>query len=154
MGKRFLIKDELKNIEWELLSETKNIGNYTCYKATFSKEVDKTKMTIVDGKMKEVKEKDTLTTTAWYTLQIPVSNGPKNYQGLPGLILEINNGTTTMVCTKVVLNPSEKNVIEAPEKGKIVSQKEFSKIREEKTKEMIERFRSKDGKGIQINIGG
>jgi GLPGLI family protein len=28
-------------------------------------------------------------TTAWYTPQIPVSNGPRNYHGLPGLIMEV-----------------------------------------------------------------
>ena len=32
-GKRFLVKDKLVNIEWSLGTETKKIGNYTCYKA-------------------------------------------------------------------------------------------------------------------------
>jgi GLPGLI family protein len=40
MGKRFLVKDKLLEYKWELSSETKNIGTYTCYKATFSKEVE------------------------------------------------------------------------------------------------------------------
>ena len=33
-GKKFLINDVLQPIEWKLESETKNIGNYTCFKAT------------------------------------------------------------------------------------------------------------------------
>ena len=39
-GKQFIIKDNLEPIEWELHSDTKNIGNYTCYKATYTKEVE------------------------------------------------------------------------------------------------------------------
>lgn len=154
MGKAFLIKDSLPIYDWQLSSETKNIGKYTCYKATISKEVDKKSMKIVDGKLDEVITKVTVNTTAWYTPQVPISNGPGTYYGLPGLILEINDGTTTMVCTEIILNPSNKINIEEPEKGKIVDQKEYSKISNQKSKEMLERFRSKDGKGIEINIGG
>jgi GLPGLI family protein len=32
-----------------------------------------------------------VTITAWYT-EIQVNQGPENYWGLPGLILEINDG--------------------------------------------------------------
>jgi GLPGLI family protein len=32
-----------------------------------------------------------VTITAWYTPEIPVNQGPENYWGLPGLILEIND---------------------------------------------------------------
>ena len=32
-GKEFLITDSLPNWNWQLLNETKKIGNYTCYKA-------------------------------------------------------------------------------------------------------------------------
>ncbi|MCI2228912.1 GLPGLI family protein [Polaribacter sp. MSW13] len=154
MGKAFLIKDSLATYDWQLSSETKNIGKYTCYKATLSKQVDKTSVELVDGKLEEIKKKVTVNTTAWYTPQVPISNGPSTYYGLPGLILEINDGTTTMVCTEIILNPSKKIVIEEPEKGKVVNQKEYNKISNQKSKEMLERFRSKDGKGIEINIGG
>jgi GLPGLI family protein len=49
-----------------------------------------------------------VTITAWYTPEIPVNQGPENYWGLPGLILEINDGKTVILCSKIVLNPKEK----------------------------------------------
>ena len=154
MGKTFLIKDSIPNYQWQLTSETKNIGNYTCYKAMFSAEVENMMMTVENGETKQTKKSETITTTAWYTPQIPISNGPTIYHGLPGLILEINDGKTTIVCTEIVLNPLEKITISEPDKGKIVTQGEFDKIREEKNKELMERFQSRDGKGIEIKIGG
>jgi len=154
MGKTFLIKDSIPNYQWQLTSETKNIGNYTCYKATFTQEVENMMMTVENGETKQTKKSETITTTAWYTPQIPISNGPTIYHGLPGLILEINDGKTTIVCTEIVLNPSEKITISEPDKGKIVTQAEYDKIRDEKNKELMERFQSRDGKGIEIKIGG
>ena len=158
MGKRFLVKDSLPNYEWQMTSETKNIGNYTCYKATFTRDVENVTMSMVNGESKEVKETVSVTTTAWYTPQVPVSNGPDDYQGLPGLILEINDGTTTMVCTEILLNPSEKIKVTEPEKGKIVSQEEYEKISREKSREMMEKFKSRKGvdmgNGINIKMGG
>jgi len=154
MGKTFLIKDSIPNYQWQLTSETKNIGNYTCYKAMFSAGVENMMMTVENGETKQTKKSETITTTAWYTPQIPISNGPTIYHGLPGLILEVNDGKTTIVCTEIVLNPLEKITISEPDKGKIVTQGEFDKIREEKNKELMERFQSRDGKGIEIKIGG
>ena len=157
MGKAFLVKDTLQSYDWQLTSETKNIGKYTCYKATFSREVENVNLTLEKGEPKEVKSKKTVTTTAWYTPQVSVSNGPDDYYGLPGLILEINDGTRTIVCTELVLYPSKKVKIEEPKKGKVVNQDKFRKITQEKSKEMMERFRSRrggDGNAIEIRIGG
>ncbi|NVJ89866.1 MAG: GLPGLI family protein [Flavobacteriaceae bacterium] len=156
MSKPFLVKDKLKEYSWEMSTETKNIGNYTCYKATHTEEVENTKVSIVNGETKEVTEKKMVTTTAWYTPQIPVSNGPNNYHGLPGLILEINDGTTTTVCTEIILNSDEKIKIDEPTKGKEVTQAEFDEISEKKSKEMMERFKSRNGvdmgNGIRIKM--
>ena len=95
-------------------------------------------------------------TSAWYTPQIPVNNGPEDFYGLPGLILEINDGDLTLVCTKIIINPKEKVEIVEPKKGKEVTQKEFDEIMEKKNKEMMERFQSQrgDGKQMMIRIGG
>ena len=154
MGKIFLIKDNLVSYDWELTGETKNIGNYTCYKAVFEKEEESIEIKMIDGEVKEEKGIKKRTIIAWYTTDIPISNGPKNYGGLPGLILEVNDGNETIMCSELVLNPSKTIDIKEPTKGKQVSREKFSEISLEKTKAMMNRFRSRDGKGIEIKIGG
>lgn len=156
-GKLFLIKDTLRNRTWQLVNETKNIGEYTCYKAIFEDEFT-TRTLTEEGEFKTVTKPRT--TTVWYTPQIPVSNGPADYFGLPGLILEVNDGRLTLVCTKIVLNPEEAIEIVEPKKGKEVSQEEFNAIQEKKAEEMMEQFRSGnrgrrgDGNRVMIRVGG
>ncbi|MDT7830839.1 GLPGLI family protein [Flavobacteriaceae bacterium S356] len=156
MGKLFLVKDSLIQYDWKMTGETKNIGNYTCYKAIYEREQENISMSMIDGEMKESKKMETITTTAWYTPDVPINNGPGNYWGLPGLILEINDGRLTIACTEIVLNPAEKIEIIEPTKGKKVNSEKFEEISRKKSKEMMERFRSKrgDGNGIEIRIGG
>ena len=156
MGKEFLIKDVLPALEWKMESETKQVGGYTVYKATAMKPVnnsDLRNLRAKDATKKEEKEKTTnimddfempkeILITAWYTPEIPVNQGPEGYWGLPGLILEVNDGTTTILCSKVVMNTKEKAEIKAPKVGKVVTQKEYDEIVVEKMKEMQEMRRS------------
>jgi GLPGLI family protein len=155
-GKVFLIEDKLVKQDWKLGSETKNIGNYTCYKATLIRE----RPVEIDGmptpEQIENPEMEEYTTTAWYTPQIPVSNGPRSYHGLPGLILEVNDGSETIICSKIVMNPKDKVSISEPTKGKKVNQEEYNTIMEKKMKQMRERFQREDhdGDGMSIRIRG
>ena len=48
--------------------------------------------------------------------------------GLPGLILEVSAGNTTMLCSKIIMNPAEKAKIKVPEKGEEVSKNEYQEI--------------------------
>lgn len=163
-SKLFLIKDDLNDIEWTLGSETKNIGEYTCFKATTTREVEDVESAISFNDDKDLSTADQepkmkeITITAWYTPQIPVSVGPGNYHGLPGLILEVNDGTETVICSKIVLNPKSASKIVEPDNGKEISQEAYDKIMEKKMKEMEERFRSnnrgRDGESVEIRIGG
>lgn len=163
-GKQFIIKDQLQPIEWELHGETKNIGDYTCYKATYSKQIEASSVMTFSSSDDEDKDEDskvssemkTITVTAWYTPQIPVSNGPESYQGLPGLILEINDGDLTILCSKITINPDKKIEISEPKKGKQVSQKEYDEIMKKKMKEMSEQNDRRDSgeNSFQIRIGG
>jgi GLPGLI family protein len=166
-GKEFLIKDSLPNLKWVLSDESKKIGDYTCFKATAVKEASKTdfrnyrrkkeapKKETEEGK---VDEKDTsekkeekktnffedidmpkeVTVTAWYCPEIPVNQGPDEYWGLPGLIMEVNDGKTVIMCSKLVLNVKEKIEIKAPTGGDKVTQKEYDDIMIKKMKEMSE----------------
>jgi GLPGLI family protein len=165
MGKMFLVKDELKEIEWKLEADSKYIGEYQCFKATYTKMVEvfnDTGFHSDDDEKEEAEEKEPemeeRTVTAWYTPQIPVNNGPAMYQGLPGLILEIHDGKLTVICSKIVLNPEDKIEIKEPEKGKEVNQKKYDEIMDKKNKEMMERYRPRkghrDGESISISIGG
>jgi hypothetical protein len=54
---------------------------------------------------------------------------------------------TTLLCSKIVINPKEADKIEAPAKGKEVSREEYTKIVKEKTEEMRENFRGGRGGG-------
>jgi GLPGLI family protein len=143
-GKKFLVQDVLQPIEWSLESETKKIGNYSCFKATasipsdeltwYSFSWDKLRNT-TESDSTQVKEVKMTQIEAWYAPQIPVRHGPLDYWGLPGLILEVSANNTTMLCSKLVLNPDEIIEIEAPSKGKEVSKKEYQEIITDKMKE-------------------
>jgi GLPGLI family protein len=161
-SKLFLIKDELKTLDWKLTGETKNIGNYTCYKATLTREreVIKTSFSYNGTKSEEDEDKapemEEYITTAWYTTEIPVNNGPSNYHGLPGLILEINDGSETLICSKIVLNPKKKIDIIEPKKGKEMTQGKYDAIMEKKIKEMNNQYSREEegGNSFSISIGG
>ena len=143
-GKKFLVKDVLQPIEWSLESDTKKIGNYSCFKATaliptdeltwYSFSWDKLRNT-TESDSTEVKEVKMTQIEAWYAPQIPVRHGPLDYWGLPGLILEVSADNTTMLCSKLVLNPGEIIEIAAPTKGKEVSKIEYQDIITKKMKE-------------------
>jgi GLPGLI family protein len=153
-GKQFLIKEEMKPLEWIMGTETKQIGKYTCFKATATKpstEInwsrnnrtnnndaakakDSTKNDTANTKVEE--EKEMIEVIAWYTPMIPINQGPSEYWGLPGLILEVSAGNTIMLCSKIIMNPDEKTEIEAPTKGTVVSKQEYNKIISEKMEEM------------------
>lgn len=159
-GKKFLIDDQADKPNWELGSETKQIGKYTCFKATMIKDVDAldfrnmrrrrrgSSNTDANKVSEEIETPKTVEVTAWYTPQIPISSGPGEYWGLPGLILEINEGRTTVLCSEIVLNPEEKITIEVPTKGEKVSRKEYNEIVKKKMEEMREMFqRRREGSG-------
>ena len=92
------------------------------------------------------------TITAWYTPEIPVNQGPEGYWGLPGLILEVNDGRTVILCSKVVLNPKEKAAIKPATNGKVVTQKGFDETMMQKMEEMREMNRGRGGNGGQFII--
>lgn len=162
-GKLFLVKDKLEPFNWKLESETKFIGNYQCYKATYTVEVDEITLdsfsvnNTTENENSTNKTKVTKTVTAWYTPQIPISNGPEKYFGLPGLILEINNGDQQIVCSKIVLNPEKKVNVSIPKKGKEVDQKTYTDIMDKKAKEVLNSFKSRKSgsdNGVSIEFIG
>ncbi|PZX49620.1 GLPGLI family protein [Algoriphagus chordae] len=150
MGKGFLVKDSLRNYDWELTGESKTIGDYTCQKAIYSRIVDSKVFSM--GKDEMEASKDTVNVTAWFTMQIPVSHGPDDFWGLPGLILELQNNGMTYIAERIVLNPNEKVEIEIPKKGEMISSEDYKTLSEEKMQEMMKRYSGKPGNGNEVVI--
>ena len=154
-GKKFLVKDKLQDIDWKLGSETKKIGNYQCFKAMALVPSDELSWYNFswDKLRRQEPQKDSLgndiipemkmtQVEAWYTPQIPVSHGPSEFWGLPGLILEVSADNTTMLCSKIVINPKEELKIEAPKRGEEINKVDYQATIVEKMKD----FRNNRGR--------
>ncbi|WP_338731678.1 GLPGLI family protein [Mangrovimonas cancribranchiae] len=124
-GETFLIDDSLTEIEWKTGEETKQIGEHTCNKAT-----------IVNHVVQEDGTSVATTITAWYAKEIPVSQGPSEYWGLPGLILEVSTDKISILCSKLTLNPSEGTEIIKPIDGKKVTKDQYAEIVKKKLTEI------------------
>lgn len=173
-GKQFLVNDTLTNLDWFVTKESKMIGQYLVIKAEANMPLDENDWQYMRRRrrdrdqeaktdsleQKEVEELEVevpkqILVTAWFSPQIPVSTGPGAYGGLPGLIMELNTGRTTILCSKLVLNPEEPVQIEVPDKGKEVSREEYNRIVKEKTEEMRENWRGRGrGQGGGRRPGG
>ena len=103
----YLISDNLENYKWEMKSEQMKIGEFNCKKAIL-----KTK----EG-----------TVIAWYSDEIPISEGPSMYYGLPGMILklEANDRNYDLVKIEKFGNKIE---IKKPKNGIVISKIEFEKL--------------------------
>ena len=130
MGKKFLVKDELKGPSWKMTGKQKQVGKYVCQEASY--------------------QKDSITVVAYFTPQIPIAIGPSSYRGLPGAILEVNvdNGETVLVAKEIRLGEVPSDIIVEPTKGKKISDEAYNEIVEEKLKEM----REENGGGTKIEI--
>lgn len=69
ISEEFMLADFTCGNKWDISDDEKKIGDYNCKKATL--------------------EKDGRTWTAWYTTELPDRAAPRNFNGLPGVILDI-----------------------------------------------------------------
>jgi GLPGLI family protein len=134
-GKDFLIEGNREALKWKITGDQKQVGSYLCQKATFQ---DSTQNII-----------------AWFTPMIPVSSGPDNYFGLPGMILhmDFDDGTRQITAIDISLKALEADVIIKPTDGKKITEEEFDKMREEKMKEMEEEYGGKGGGSRMFRMG-
>ncbi|MBJ2176175.1 GLPGLI family protein [Aureibaculum sp. A20] len=116
-GNLFNISSKFNDITWKLINETKMINDYLCYKAVSIKTFKNRKGKIIN-----------LDVIAWYAPKIPIPLGPKNYVGLPGLVLELNEGPNrTYFVDKIELNSKKEITIEGHKKGTELTEEEYTK---------------------------
>ncbi|RIV70827.1 GLPGLI family protein [Flagellimonas aequoris] len=117
-GERFVIEHVIIS-GWQLKKEKKRIGKYECFKATTTYVVNNSK-----GRFE-------FPVVAWYTPEINLPFGPKNYSGLPGLILELQEKDRVFYADKIMLGNLDNDQLQliVPPKGKKpISQEEFDAI--------------------------
>ncbi len=113
-GENFIITTP--NYKWNLSSEVKIIGDYVCEKATT--------IYVINNSKGSFKHK----VTAWYTKQLNIPFGPRGFNGLPGVIVQLDIQNFRYVLSNVDLNSNNLITIEKPKKGKIVTKEEFENI--------------------------
>lgn len=116
-GKKFIVLDSIN--DWQISKEQKIIGEYSCYKATTKKMVVNSEGTFIT----EI--------VAWFTTELPYSFGPIGYGGLPGLILELQDGVIKYKLKKI--NYADKIKMSKPTKGEIITNKELLEYGEKST---------------------
>lgn len=130
MGKKFLIKGDDAPV-WKIKPEQVRFKDFVCQRAEW--------------------EKDTAThVVAWFTPQIPVSTGPGEYLGLPGIVLkvDVNDGETIIEADQITFEELDETAISEPTKGKEVTRDEFKAIVKEKMDEMKEMHGGKGGNRV------
>jgi GLPGLI family protein len=115
-GGDYLVSDAFNTLNWKLNKNTKIIGSYTCYQATAH----------IKEKRLNGKEDFEYDVIAWYTPDIAIPFGPLNYEGLPGLILEINSNNRIFIAEKIrFIKEKEIKKISKPTIGKQMSRENF-----------------------------
>ena len=102
----FIYEDELDAQQWEIRDSTKRILDYGC------------QMAVCDFRGRQW--------TAWFAADIPLSDGPWKFGGLPGLIMEVYDKNSQYHFTIIGLQKVEKEPI-------IFSETHFGSKRFEKT---------------------
>lgn len=126
LGKKFTFDEDLPKIRWKILNDIKEVAGYVCMKAITYDSIKNQRI------------------TAWFTSEIPVSLGPEDYHGLPGLILEIqkNENCSVITATKVINKTITEPIAIPKKKGKKITIEKFNKMIAQYIKESIEAQRN------------
>lgn len=113
LGKTYVVEDSLHTPTWKIGNQIKDVAGYVCMKAETEDPIKKQKI------------------TAWFAQDLPVPAGPERYNGLPGVILELNlnDGDVVIEATKVTLKKNTPDDLKMPKtKGKKINDATYDNI--------------------------
>lgn len=105
IDKKYLIQYE-NDYSWDIKNEEKTIQNYTCFKA-----------------VSKINNEEIV---AWFCPNFQVTEGPLQFDGLPGLIFELSTNKLTYFLKSI--NPNSKISPEKMPNQKSITEKEFENI--------------------------
>jgi hypothetical protein len=125
LGRTFRIPEARPSFAWKLTGEAASFLGYPVYQA--------------------IAKQDSTTLEAWFTPDIPVSAGPAQYGGLPGLILTLAVDSNRVVYTATAVDTTTAvGKVTAPSDGSKVTRAEYDKIVADKQAEIA---KSRRGRG-------
>ena len=133
-GRKFLIENNFKPLDFKDTGKTKNILGYSAKEATYTK--------------------DNLKFTIWYAPDFNKNYNIDIYTGVDGLVLEelINEtyekGERIIKINALKINKLKKAKIIKPTKGELVTNKEFDDIMKETNRKRDELYEQSQGNGI------
>ena len=114
LNKQYAIKDSIVSQKWKIKNDIKEVAGRICMNASY---------------YDTLKEKEVM---VWFALDLPIPLGPDIYCGLPGMILEVNEGNGAVVYTATtILLSDEKVEIEKPlakKQRKVITTQEYNNI--------------------------
>jgi GLPGLI family protein len=141
-GKKFIVEDDIKQLNWKVSEETKIILGHPCRKATAETVGKRPRTQIINGEIKKEEVTDTTYSTAWFATDIPVFAGPMYPKQLPGLILELDLDNGRMIYKAIELTEkADVAKIKVPQKGKKVTTQELQKERDALMQQMQQNFK-------------
>lgn len=115
---KYEYEESQPEFKWQLHNELKKILGYQCKKAT------------VKYRGREF--------IAWYTTEVPVNNGPYIFEGLPGLILELEDSQNKYHFTAIGIDKKPKDIY-------LRNDKEILKISRAKFREVEKTYHDNPG---------
>jgi GLPGLI family protein len=123
-----------RNMKWDISPEKREINKMIVQKATLN----------FGGRI----------WNAWFSTDIPISDGPYKFQGLPGLIVKITDNTLTHTFELVSTQTIKGNLNNKTDHGKLIpiDQKQYKKLYKEyrenpnKNFQRVEVLETQDGK--------
>lgn len=130
--KRFYIKDSLHIMNWTLTSNNKEILGYMCQGATVS----------YGGR----------NYTAYFTTEIPNSDGPWRFNGLPGLILEVadSEGVFKINATNLLIRKDYVEIENPYREEKLLSWNDFLNLYKIKYEEVLRNGMTEFGSSTEL----
>ena len=114
LGKTYVLDDSLKMPKWKVMNKIKEVAGYMCM------------MAVTEDTIKNQ------TITAWFADNLPVSGGPEQYYGLPGMILEldINDGDLVITAKDVKMRAVTEDELAVPKKikGKKLTAEKYDEL--------------------------
>lgn len=131
-NRKYLIKDSLINIAWEIMNETKKIDSHLCTKAVC-----------------RFKGRNYI---AWFTQDLPCNFGPWKLHGLPGAILEVYDDKNEVRFYAKKIANNTRLISDSIPKYKYITRKEFNALCKKNISDMFNRISSKMDRKFKVEV--